>query len=80
MSVSADFPGAGILHAALSQAIRAPSSYSSQPWCWQVGYSHLHLHADPELQLPSVDPDEPHRMVSYGAALYSCVIALAAAG
>ncbi|HUH68271.1 MAG TPA: NAD(P)H nitroreductase [Mycobacterium sp.] len=78
--MSEDFPDAQTLHAVLSQAIRAPSIHNSQPWRWRVGNSRLHLYADPDVQLPSIDPDGRDRMVSCGAALHHCVIALAAVG
>jgi hypothetical protein len=41
---------------------------------------HLHLHADPESQLPTLDPDRRNRLVSCVAALRHCVIGLAALG
>jgi hypothetical protein len=40
----------------------------------------LHLYADLDRQLPSTDPDRRDLMLSCGAALHHCVVALAAMG
>jgi nitroreductase len=61
-------------------AIRAPSVHNSQPWRWRVGPHSLHLYADVERHLPNTDPDRRDLMLSCGAALNYCVIALAALG
>lgn len=42
--MTAHFPEAETLHAALSLAIRAPSVHNSQPWRWRVGSHSLHLY------------------------------------
>jgi nitroreductase len=78
--VSTHFPDAETVRAALSMAIRAPSVHNSQPWRWRVGPDSLHLYADFERHLPNTDPDRRDLMLSCGAALNHCVIALAALG
>jgi nitroreductase len=74
------FPDHETLRAALALAVRAPSVHNSQPWRWRVGTESLHLWADPEHHLPSIDPDRRDLLVSCGAALNHCIIALAALG
>ena len=64
----------------LALAGRAPSIYNSQPWRWRVGDQKLDLYVDASLQLPSTDPDGRDLIVSCGAALNHCVVALAAMG
>lgn len=45
-----------------------------------MGPQSLHLYSDPDLHLPSADPDRRDLMLSCGASLNHCVIALAALG
>ncbi|WP_051053445.1 Acg family FMN-binding oxidoreductase [Mycolicibacterium chubuense] len=61
-------------------AVRAPSVHNSQPWSWRVGQDSLHLYANPDLALPQTDPDARDLMLSCGATLNHCQIALAALG
>jgi nitroreductase len=61
-------------------AVRAPSVHNSQPWQWRVGEHSLHLYADPDLRLPHTDPDARDWMLSCGAALNHCQVALSALG
>lgn len=68
------------IRALLTLATRAPSIDNTQPWRWRVDQSGLHLYADPGLQLAATDPDGRDLIVSCGAALNHCVIALAAMG
>lgn len=75
-----EFPDTETLRSALSLATRAPSVHNSQPWQWRVGEETLHLYADPSLHLPHTDPDGRDLMLSCGAALNHCVVALAALG
>lgn len=78
--MSAHFPDHETIRSALMLAIRAPSVHNSQPWRWVVGEHSLHLFADRGRQLPKTDPDSRDLMLSCGAALNHCVVALAALG
>lgn len=78
--MSARFPDTETIRAALSLAIQAPSVHNSQPWSWRVDSRGLHLFADFTRRLRSTDPDLRDLMVSCGAALHHCVVALAALG
>lgn len=74
------FPDTDTLRAVLTLATQAPSIHNSQPWRWRVGDRVLQLHVDPSLQLPHADPDGRDLIVSCGAALNHCVLALAVRG
>lgn len=74
------FPDPTTLRAVLSMATQAPSVHNSQPWRWRIGAANLSLYADPSRQLRHADPDRRNLLVSCGAALHHCVIALAAMG
>lgn len=74
------FPDDETIRTVLSMATRAPSVHNSQPWRWRVGANSLHLYADPDRHLPQTDPDRRELMLSCGAALHHCVVALAAMG
>jgi nitroreductase len=65
---------------ALTLATRAPSVHNVQPWEWRVDAESLHLYADPKRRLVHTDPDGRDMVVSCGAALNHCVVALAALG
>ena len=78
--MNTDFPDLETILSALSLAGRAPSVHNSQPWQWRVGDQSLHLYANPDLLLPHTDPDSRDLMLSCGAALNHCVLALAALG
>jgi nitroreductase len=78
--MSAYFPDSETIRSALSLAFRAPSIHNSQPWHWRIGEHSLHLYANTELHLPSVDPDTRDLMLSCGAALNHCAVAFAALG
>ncbi|MBB2770971.1 MULTISPECIES: hypothetical protein [Mycolicibacterium] len=73
-------PDRDTIHAALSLAIRAPSIHNSQPWRWRVGEDSVHLYADTPPHLSHTDPDGRELLISCGAALNHCVIALSALG
>ncbi|HKP39553.1 NAD(P)H nitroreductase [Mycobacterium sp.] len=68
------------IHTALSLATRAPSINDSQPWLWRVGAQSLHLYADPDRGGLDTDPQSRDVLLSCGAALHHCVVALAALG
>lgn len=74
------FPDARDIEAVLTLATRAPSIDNTQPWRWRVDRTSLHLYTDPGMQLPSTDPDGRDLILSCGAALHHCVVALAAMG
>lgn len=74
------FPDPATLRGALTMAIQAPSFHNSQPWRWRVGLDRLDLYADSSRQLRHADPDRRNLLVSCGAALHHCVVALAAMG
>jgi nitroreductase len=76
----AQFPDAATLRTVLTLANRAPSLHNTQPWRWRVTTASLELYAEPNLQLHSTDPDGRDLLISCGAALHHCVVALAAMG
>lgn len=78
--MSSRFPDAETLRTALSLAVRAPSVHNSQPWRWVVDGHSLRLYADPEQHLPATDPDCRDLLLSCGATLHHCVVALAGLG
>ena len=80
-----NFPDTATLHSVLDLATRAPSVNDAQPWRWRVGRGALDLFADPSRCLPRYDDhnqDLSRRaaLLSCGAALHHCVVALAAMG
>ncbi len=74
------FPDAQVVDAVLTLATRAPSIDNTQPWRWRVDRTSLHLYTDPGMRLPSTDPDGRDMLLSCGAALHHCVVALTAVG
>ncbi len=78
--MSAHSPDEGTIRTVLTLASRAPSVHNTQPWRWRVDMSSLHLYSDTSRQLPHTDPDGRDLMLSCGAALNHCVVALAAVG
>ena len=78
--MSTHFPDVATLRAALALATRAPSVHNVQPWQWRVGTDSLHLYSDPSRRLVHTDPDGRDLIVSCGAALHHCAVALAALG
>jgi nitroreductase len=68
------------IHAALSLATRAPSINDSQPWLWRVDAQSLHLYADPDRGELGTDAQSRDVLLSCGASLHHCVVALAALG
>ena len=78
--MAVQFPDGATVRAALTLATRAPSVHNSQPWLWRVGPHSLHLYADRTLHLKHTDPDWRDFILSCGAALDHCAVALAAMG
>ena len=78
--MNACFPNAGTVRTVLALASRAPSVHNTQPWRWRVGTESLHLYSDVTRQLPNTDPEGRDLILSCGAALNHCVVALAAVG
>lgn len=74
------FPDHGALEAALDLAVRAPSAQNSQPWRWRVDGGGLHLYAEWGRALDDTAAARRDVMVSCGAVLDHCVLALAAIG
>jgi len=74
------FPDAETLRAVLTLANRAPSVHNTQPWRWRVRTASLDLYAEPDMHLRNTDPDGRDLIISCGAALHHCVVALAALG
>jgi Nitroreductase family len=74
------FPDAATVRTVLALVSRAPSVHNTQPWRWLVGEQSLHLYSDPSRQLPNTDPDGRDLILSCGAALNHCIVALAALG
>jgi nitroreductase len=74
------FPDDDMVRTVLNLASRAPSVHNTQPWRWRVGAASLHLYSDVSRQLPNTDPDGRDLILSCGAALHHCVVALAAVG
>jgi len=74
------FPSEDTIHTALSLATRAPSIHDSQPWLWRVGAGRLHLYADADWRGPRTDAEGRDVLLSCGASLHHCVVALAALG
>lgn len=68
------------MRAVLTLATRAPSVHNSQPWNWRVGPGSLNLYADSSRHLPRTDPDRRDMLLSCGAGLHHCTVALAAIG
>lgn len=78
--MNSNFPDNATVRSAVSLAMRAPSVHNTQPWRWRVGEHSLQLFAEPSLHLHHADPDSRDLIVSCGAALNHCTLALAALG
>jgi len=76
----ARLPDRTTISTALSLATRAPSIRDSQPWLWRVGTQGLDLYVDPDAGGVDADPDGREVLLSCGASLHHCVVALAALG
>ncbi|MDX3189679.1 hypothetical protein PV458_14850 [Streptomyces sp. MN03-5084-2B] len=71
-------PDTATVESAVALALRAPSARNTQPWCWRIGYSTLHLFADEDRPLP--DLGEREVLLGCGAALHHVRVAFAALG
>jgi prepilin-type processing-associated H-X9-DG protein len=76
--VTLTLPDPETMRAVLTMATQAPSMHNTQPWRWRVGPDSLSLFADPSRHLRHADPDGRGMLVSCGAALHHCTVALAA--
>ncbi len=73
-------PDPETMRSALTLATQAPSMHNTQPWRWRVGPESLTLLADPSRHLRHADPDRRGLLISCGATLHHCTVALAAMG
>jgi nitroreductase len=73
-------PDRETIELALSFATHAPSIHDFQPWLWRVGANSLHLYVDADRRGPDTDADQRDVLLSCGASLHHCVVALAALG
>ena len=73
-------PDRAVLEAVLDLAARAPSPQNSQPWRWQVDDAGLHLHADWSRAVADSGAGRRDVLISCGAVLDHCAVALAAEG
>ncbi|UOX90590.1 NAD(P)H nitroreductase [Amycolatopsis sp. FBCC-B4732] len=71
-------PDTATIEAAVALALRAPSAGNSQPWCWRIGYSSVHLFTDQERRQP--DPGDRDLLLGCGAALHHVRVGFAALG
>jgi nitroreductase len=75
-----DFPDQDVVHRVLAQAVQAPSVHNSQPWIWNLDGDALQLRVDPRKYLRHTDPDGRDLVISCGASLHHCTVALASLG
>ena len=68
------------MRAVLTMANQAPSVHDTQPWHWRVGPDSLDLYADPGHPGAQPSGDGRDLLLSCGAALHHCTVALAAMG
>jgi hypothetical protein len=69
-----------VIRDAVALACRAPSLHNSQPWHWVAESGQLHLFADCEASVQTVDRAGREMLLSCGAVLDHLRIAIAAAG
>ncbi|ULE34680.1 nitroreductase [Mycobacterium sp. IDR2000157661] len=74
------FPDTATLREVLELAAWAPSPQNSQPWHWQVDPAGLHLDPDWTRRLGDTESDRRDVLLSCGAVLNHCAVALAGAG
>lgn len=73
-------PDTATLQAVLELAAWAPSAQNSQPWHWRVDAAGVHLDPAWSRRLGDADSDRRDVLLSCGAVLNHCAVALAAAG
>lgn len=78
--MAASLPDRVTLESVLDTASRAPSAGNLQPWQWRVDGAALHLYADWRRQAGASPAARRDVLLSCGAVLDHCVVALAAAG
>ncbi|MGE2714731.1 nitroreductase family protein [Mycolicibacterium litorale] len=78
--LAGSFPDVATLERALDAAARAPSAQNAQPWRWRVTSSGVDLFADWGRRLGDGDHDRRDVLLSCGAVLHHCAVALAAVG
>ncbi|BBY16127.1 nitroreductase family protein [Mycolicibacterium litorale] len=78
--LAGSFPDLDTLERALDIAARAPSAQNAQPWRWRVTPSGVDLFADWTRRLGDGDSDRRDVLISCGAVLHHCAVAVTAAG
>lgn len=78
--MSTAFPDAAALERALDLAAHAPSARNAQPWRWLVDDRGVMLFADWTRRLGDTEDDRRDVVLSCGAVLHHCAVALAAQG
>ena len=73
-------PDRATLESVLDVAARAPSAGNLQPWRWRVDGTAVHLYADWRREAGESPTDRRDVLLSCGALLDHCVVALGAAG
>ncbi|MDN4516516.1 nitroreductase [Mycolicibacterium austroafricanum] len=74
------FPDTAVLESVLDLAAHAPSVRNTQPWRWHVDQRGVQLFADWTRRLGDGDSDRRDVVLSCGAVLHHCAVALADAG
>lgn len=73
-------PDVATLERALDTAAQAPSAQNAQPWSWRVTSGGVDLFADWSRRLGDGDHDRRDVLLSCGAVLHHCAVALASGG
>lgn len=78
--LAGSFPDVATIERAVDLAAYAPSAQNAQPWRWRVTPSGVDLYADWSRRLGDSDHDRRDVLLSCGAVLHHCAVALAAVG
>jgi nitroreductase len=78
--LTGSLPDVATLERVLDTAARAPSAQNAQPWSWRVTPGGIDLFADWSRRLGDSDDDRRDVLLSCGAVLHHCAVALAAGG